>query len=140
LKDLDVKDSTINSEIETLRQHFDEFDFFYFHVKKTDSYGEDGNFDGKVKVIEDFDCCIPDIISLKPDVFVVTGDHSTPAIMKSHSWHPVPFLLYSSKNRGVHVSGFSERECLKGELGIFRAIEAMPLILSNAGRLQKFGA
>jgi 2,3-bisphosphoglycerate-independent phosphoglycerate mutase len=140
LKDLDVKDSTINSEIETLRQHFDEFDFFYFHVKKTDSYGEDGNFDGKVKVIEDFDRCIPDIISLKPDVFVVTGDHSTPAIMKSHSWHPVPFLLYSSKNRGVHVSGFSERECLKGELGIFRAIEAMPLILSNAGRLQKFGA
>ncbi len=140
LKNLEVKDSTIDGEIETLRRHFDEFDFFYFHIKKTDSYGEDGNFDGKVKVIEDFDSHVPDIISLEPDVFVVTGDHSTPAIMKSHSWHPVPFLLYSSKNRGAYVSGFSERECLKGELGIFRAIEAMPLILSNAGRLQKYGA
>lgn len=140
LKDLQVKDGTIESEIETLRKHFDEFDFFYFHIKKTDSYGEDGNFDGKVKVIEEFDRYIPDIIGLKPDVLVVTGDHSTPAIMRSHSWHPVPFLLYSATNRGSYLSGFSERECLKGELGIFRAVEAMPHILSHARRLQKFGA
>ena len=140
LKDLDVKDSSINSEIETLRKHFNEFDFFYFHIKKTDSYGEDGNFDAKARVIEEFDSFIPEIMSLKPDVLVVTGDHSTPSVMKSHSWHPVPFLLYSSKARAADIKGFSERECLRGELGIFRAVEAMPLILSHAGRLQKFGA
>jgi 2,3-bisphosphoglycerate-independent phosphoglycerate mutase len=137
---LEVEDTSIKSEIETLKRHFEEYDFFYFHVKKTDSYGEDGNYDGKVKVIEEFDSFVPDILSLKPDVMVVTGDHSTPAVMKSHSWHPVPFLLSSGYTRGGGSQGFSEKECLKGELGIFRATNAMTLILSHAKRLQKFGA
>ena len=137
---LEVEDTSIKSEIETLKRHFEEYDFFYFHVKKTDSYGEDGNYDGKVKVIEEFDGFVPDILGLNPDVLVVTGDHSTPAVMKSHSWHPVPFLLSSSNTRGGGSQAFSEKECLKGELGIFRATDAMTLILSHANRLQKFGA
>jgi 2,3-bisphosphoglycerate-independent phosphoglycerate mutase len=137
---LEVADTTIQSEIETLKRHFREYDFFYFHIKKTDSYGEDGNFDAKKKVIEEFDSFIPEILSLKPDVIVVTGDHSTPSVMKSHSWHPVPFLLSSVYARGGGSQGFSEKECLKGELGIFRATDAMTLILSHAKRLQKFGA
>ncbi|MFQ5787644.1 MAG: 2,3-bisphosphoglycerate-independent phosphoglycerate mutase [Thermodesulfobacteriota bacterium] len=137
---LEVADNSIESEIETLKRHYEEFDFFYFHIKKTDSYGEDGNFDAKAKVIEEFDNVIPKILDLSPDVLVVTGDHSTPSVMKSHSWHPVPFLLSSSNVRGGESTGFSERECLKGELGLFKATEAMTLILSHAGRLQKFGA
>jgi 2,3-bisphosphoglycerate-independent phosphoglycerate mutase len=137
---LEVADTSIKSEVETLKRHFKEFDFFYFHIKKTDSYGEDGNFDAKMRVIEEFDSFVPEILSLKPDVLVVTGDHSTPAVMKSHSWHPVPFLLSSSYTRGGGSSGFSEKECLKGELGIFRATDAMSLILSHAKRLRKFGA
>lgn len=137
---LEVADTSTKSEVETLRRHFKEFDFFYFHVKKTDSYGEDGNYWGKVKVIEEFDSFIPEILSLNPDVLVVTGDHSTPAVMKAHSWHPVPFLLYSSYTRGTGSLGFSEKECLKGELGIFRATDAMTLILSHSRRLNKFGA
>ncbi len=140
MKVLEVADTSTKSEVETLKRHFNEFDFFYFHVKKTDSYGEDGNYWGKVKVIEEFDSFIPEILSLNPDVLVVTGDHSTPAVMKGHSWHPVPFLLSSSYTRGGGSLGFSEKECLKGELGIFRATEAMTLILSHSRRLQKFGA
>jgi 2,3-bisphosphoglycerate-independent phosphoglycerate mutase len=137
---LEVADTSTKSEVETLKRHFKEFDFFYFHVKKTDSYGEDGNYWGKVKVIEEFDGFIPEILSLNPDVLVVTGDHSTPAVMKVHSWHPVPFLLHSSYTRGGGSLGFSERECLKGELGIFRATDVMTLILSHSRRLNKFGA
>jgi 2,3-bisphosphoglycerate-independent phosphoglycerate mutase len=137
---LEVADTTIKSEIETLKRHFEDYDFFYFHIKKTDSYGEDGNFEAKKRVIEEFDSFVPDILSLHPDVLVVTGDHSTPAVMKSHSWHPVPFLLSSSNTRGGGSQGFSEKECLKGELGIFKATDAMTLILSHAKRLQKFGA
>ncbi len=137
---LEVSGTSIESEVEVLKRHFKDFDFFYFHVKKTDSYGEDGNFDAKVKVIEEFDSFMPEILSLKPDVLVVTGDHSTPALMKSHSWHPVPFLLVSQYTRGGGSGAFSEKECLKGELGIFRATEAMALILSHARRLNKFGA
>jgi len=137
---LEVADTSTKSEVETLTRHFKEYDFFYFHIKKTDSYGEDGNYWGKVKVIEEFDSFVPEIMNLGPDVLVVTGDHSTPAVLKSHSWHPVPFLLYSSYTRGGGSLGFSEKECLKGELGIFKATDAMTLILSHARRLQKFGA
>ncbi|MGH7892422.1 MAG: 2,3-bisphosphoglycerate-independent phosphoglycerate mutase, partial [Thermodesulfobacteriota bacterium] len=137
---LEVEDMTIKSEIETLKRDFDKYDFFYLHVKKTDSYGEDGNFDAKAKVIEEFDSLVPEITALKPDVIIVTGDHSTPATMKSHSWHPVPILISSKYARGGGAEGFGESECSRGELGTFRAVDLMTLILAHAGRLQKYGA
>ena len=137
---LEVEDMSIKSEIDTLKRDFNKHDFFYFHVKKTDSYGEDGNFDAKVKVIEEFDSFIPQILELGPDVIAVTGDHSTPSTMKAHSWHPVPILISSEHVRGGGAESFGESECLKGELGTFRAADLMTLLLSHAGRLQKYGA
>ncbi|MDW8366091.1 MAG: 2,3-bisphosphoglycerate-independent phosphoglycerate mutase [Abditibacteriales bacterium] len=108
-------------QVRVLQQHWDDFDFFYVHVKKTDSYGEDGNFDAKVRVIEEVDESIPPLMSLKPDVLAVTGDHSTPARLKYHSWHPVPFLLWGAHVRPDEAQAFNERECLKGGLGRFAA-------------------
>jgi 2,3-bisphosphoglycerate-independent phosphoglycerate mutase len=137
---LSVEDTSIEGEIVALEKEFQNYDFFFLHVKKTDSYGEDGNFDAKVGVIEEFDSLIPRILELDPDVLVVTGDHSTPSVMKSHSWHPVPILLSSKLVRGGFSNGFSESECLRGELGMLRAIDIMPLMLAHSGRLQKFGA
>ena len=131
---------TIEGEIETLRQNFNSYDFFYLHVKKTDSCGEDGKFDEKVKVIEHVDGLLPAVLALEPDVVVVTGDHSTPASMRSHSWHPVPFLLWSPYVRLGHHRRFTEEECVRGVLGQFPAADAMPLMLANAVKLQKFGA
>jgi 2,3-bisphosphoglycerate-independent phosphoglycerate mutase len=110
------------------------------HVKKIDSYGEDGNFDGKVHKIEEFDRALPDILALNPDVLIITGDHSTPSVMKSHSWHPVPVMLKSPYVLGKTSQAFTERECLKGEFGIFPTVNLMTLALANAGRLKKFGA
>jgi 2,3-bisphosphoglycerate-independent phosphoglycerate mutase len=132
---------TISSETETLKQNFNDYDFFYFHVKKTDSYGEDGNFKDKVKVIEETDSQIPEILELKPDVILVTGDHSTPFSLASHSWHPVPALLWSKNARTDKVEKFGERACLQGALGPrIPAVDLMPLALANALRLEKFGA
>jgi 2,3-bisphosphoglycerate-independent phosphoglycerate mutase len=130
----------LREEIDFLKSNYDAYDFFFLHVKKIDSYGEDGNFQGKVSKIEDFDTYLPEILSLKPDVIMITGDHSTPAVLKSHSWHPVPVLLKSPYVLGNTSKGFSERECLKGELGIFPTMNLMALALANAGRLKKFGA
>jgi len=130
----------IREEIDFLKKNFDSYDFFFMHVKKIDSYGEDGNFDGKVHKIEEFDHALPEILSLKPDVLIITGDHSTPSILKSHSWHPVPVLLKSKYVLGKTSQAFTERECLKGELGILPTANLMPLALANAGRLKKFGA
>lgn len=137
---LEVEDSTIKSEVDTLIREYRNKDFFYMHIKKTDSYGEDGNFEGKAKVIEEFDSQLPRILDLKPDVLVITGDHSTPAVMKSHSWHPVPVLLSSKYCFGNNNDGFSENSCRHGELGILKSTELMPLMMAHSGRLKKYGA
>jgi len=126
--------------IDALEIHYDEFDFFYIHFKKTDSTGEDGNYEAKVDAIEEVDAFIPRITSLKPDVLVVTSDHSTPALLKGHSWHPNPFLLVSPTALPDTLSRFTERECARGLLGRFESIYAMPLMLAHAGKLKKYGA
>jgi 2,3-bisphosphoglycerate-independent phosphoglycerate mutase len=132
---------TLDDEIETLERHWNEYDFFYFHIKKTDSAGEDGDYNRKVTIIEEADSAIPRIMKLNPNVVVVTGDHSTPAVMKSHSWHPIPVLLWSKYCRNDMVNRFGERACLAGGLGSrFPTVDLMPLIMANAGRLNKFGA
>jgi len=132
---------TLEEEVETLRTHWTRYDFFYFHVKKTDSAGEDGDFAGKVAIIEHVDeVVIPAIISLGPDVLIVTSDHSTPALLKSHSWHPVPTLLHSRYCRPDEVQTFGERACMRGGLGLFPATDLMPLAMANALRLTKYGA
>lgn len=130
----------VQDEIDFLKKHYDKHDFFFLHVKKVDSYGEDGNFTEKRRRIEEFDAMLPQILELNPDVLIITGDHSTPSLMKGHSWHPVPVLLRSPYVLGGLCNGFSERECTKGELGIFPTVDLMSLALANAGRLKKFGA
>ncbi len=131
---------TIGDEFQALKKNFAYHDFFYVHIKKTDSYGEDGNFQAKIKVIEETDRYIPQLLSLKPDVVVVTGDHSTPSLLKAHSWHPCPFLLYSRFARVDEISRFTEKECVKGSLGRFPLVKTIPLMLSHGLRLKKFGA
>jgi len=131
---------TIASEVETLKKHWDECDFFFFHVKKTDSYGEDGNFDAKVHVIEEADAALLEILALSPDVVLISGDHSTPWALKAHSWHEVPVLLWSKYVRPDDVEAFGERPCMHGGLGHIRHYDMVPLMMANAGRLTKFGA
>ena len=117
------------------------YDFVFVHVKQTDSYGEDGNYDAKVKAIEEVDKAIPKLLQAKPDVLIVTGDHSTPARMQSHSWHPVPLLLWAPDTvRQDHVDQFGERACLAGGLGTVNGKDVMSIILAHAGRLNKYGA
>jgi 2,3-bisphosphoglycerate-independent phosphoglycerate mutase len=132
--------STLQEEIDVLEKEWNNFDFFFVHFKYTDSRGEDGNFQAKVKMIEEFDSIVPRVEALKPDVLIVTGDHSTPAAMKSHSWHPVPTLLVSSRCRPDRCQSFGEREALLGGLGHFEAMYLMPLALAHADRLGKYGA
>lgn len=131
---------TMQDEVATLREHWDEYDFFFMHFKYTDSAGEDGDFGRKVGVIEEIDGLIPEILRLEPDVLAITGDHSTPAILKAHSWHPVPFLLYSKWCLPDEADRFTERSVRRGSLGHFHASEAMGLMLANALKLLKFGA
>ncbi len=123
-----------------LKDNWDSHDYFFFHIKKTDSYGEDGNFDAKVSMIEEVDSYIPALLELKPDVLVITGDHSTPSQLRSHSWHPVPVLLHSKWARVDGVKRFDELSCLAGGIGRMSMRHLMSLALAHALRLKKFGA
>ena len=127
-------------EFATVREHFDAYDFFFVHIKKTDSYGEDGDFDHKVGVIESVDQALPALLDLKPDALIVTGDHSTPAVLKSHSWHPVPTMICAERCRADAVATYGETACIAGGLGRLPLMDVLPIALANAGKLGKFGA
>jgi 2,3-bisphosphoglycerate-independent phosphoglycerate mutase len=130
----------IKDEFATLAKNYANFDFFFIHIKGADTAGEDGDYDRKVKVIEEVDRTLPVLLDLKPDVVVVTGDHSTPALLKGHSWHPVPALLYSKVCRSDKATEFSESACLTGGLGRIAATALLPLAMANALKLTKYGA
>ncbi len=132
---------TAQEEFEVAQQVWNDYDFLFIHIKYTDSRGEDGNFDAKMKVIEEVDAALPMLLALKPDVLIITGDHSTPSQLKSHSWHPVPLLLWAPATaRRDRSVVFGEREASTGGLGTFRATDIMTLALAHAGRLAKYGA
>ncbi|MFM8172536.1 MAG: 2,3-bisphosphoglycerate-independent phosphoglycerate mutase [Pirellulaceae bacterium] len=132
--------STLEEQVATLKQAWNDYDFFFLHFKYTDSTGEDGDFQAKVERIEELDRVLPAIESLKPNVLIVTGDHSTPSYLKSHSWHPVPTLLVSDCCRPDPHTAFNESTCITGGLGHFESQYLMALALANAGRLGKYGA
>jgi len=138
--DLHPVTADVPSQIDALSKNFARYDFFFVHVKYADSRGEDGDFDGKVKVFEAVDPLIPLVRALNPDVLVVTGDHSTPSLLRSHSWHPVPVLLSAQSARVDRVEAFDEISCTAGGLGRQPAMNLMGLALAHAGRLVKFGA
>jgi 2,3-bisphosphoglycerate-independent phosphoglycerate mutase len=137
---LKVDGDTLTDEFCALEKNWSEYDFFYLHVKKTDTTGEDGDFLGKVRAIEEVDALMPRLMTLNPDVVIIGGDHSSPAVLKSHSWHPVPVLLYSRYVRADGIAEFGEHACARGSLGVLPAKDMMPIALANARRIAKYSA
>ena len=139
---MEIEDAgkTLEELFDSVKKYWNNYDYFYVHVKYTDSRGEDGKFNEKVKVIEQVDSLLQKITSLCPAVLAIAGDHSTPSVMKGHSWHDVPFMISSDKCRfGLHKT-FGENECRFGTIGHIDGYKLMGLMLAHAGRLNKFGA
>jgi len=132
--------STFADQIATLRERWNDFDFFFVHYKPADSAGEDGDFEAKTDALEAFDGSVPPLRELDADVLMIAGDHSTPAVLAGHSWHPVPFLLHSAWSRPDDAGAFNERACRRGALGVLPAVDVMPLAMAHARRLTKYGA
>lgn len=126
--------------VAALRRRFEDYEFHFLHFKPPDKAGEDGDFDRKVAVLEEADRIIPALMDIGPDVVIVTGDHSTPSRLRSHSWHPVPFLISGGAARNDAARTFGETPCARGAHGIVRGRALMPLAVARAGRLAKFGA
>ncbi len=131
---------TPEAQFRALAKNWENFDFFFVHIKKTDSYGEDGDLAGKISAIEEVDAALPLLRQLGPDVLIVTGDHSTPVALRSHSWHPVPTILWAKTVRPDGSNCFGEGSCASGSMGTFPATSLLPQALAHAGRLKRFGA
>ena len=132
--------TTYDDELATVRERWDDFDFFFIHYKAADTAGEDGDFQAKTAALEAFDRAVPALLDLGADVLMIAGDHSTPAALAGHSWHPVPFLLHSPWARRDSVDAFDEESCLHGALGVFPAVDALPIAMAHARRFTKYGA
>ncbi|MCD6415706.1 MAG: 2,3-bisphosphoglycerate-independent phosphoglycerate mutase [Planctomycetes bacterium] len=131
---------TVAEEFQTCLDRWDDYDYFFVHVKGTDQAGEDGDHEEKVSVIEQVDQSLPMLLGASPEALAITGDHSTPCPMALHSWHPVPLLMHSPRCGADRRPRFTEDECNFGGLGVFRSMFLMPLLLANAGLLDKYGA
>ncbi|WP_019586515.1 2,3-bisphosphoglycerate-independent phosphoglycerate mutase [Deinococcus apachensis] len=134
------EEDALEGKVKALTENWARYDFFYLHIKKTDSTGEDGDFAEKVHKIELFDELLPSLLALQPDVLCIVGDHSTPSKLTSHSWHPVPLLINSRYGRKDLAGRYTEEEAQKGSLGLRRGTDVMPLLMANALKLQKYGA
>ena len=130
----------MEEQLQRVRDEWDNYDFFFIHYKKTDAAGEDGDFERKMQALQEFDGYVPALLELGADVLMIGGDHSTPALMAAHSWHPVPFLIHSNYCREGHAKSFAEQECVRGSLGTFPAVDVMPLAMAHAMRFEKYGA
>jgi len=131
---------TIREQFERYLVEHDRYDYFFIHYKYTDKYGEDGNFEGKKKAIEELDAALPVLLQKKPDVLAITGDHSTPCALKGHSWHPQPLLLHSASSGSDKLDRFTETGANLGSLGVFEAKFLIRLMQANAKMFDKFGA
>lgn len=137
---IDFSGNSMKDEINALKNNYNNYDFFYLHIKETDVAGEDGNFEMKVKAIEEFDGVLPEILNLNFDAIAITGDHSTPVLFKKHSWHPVPVLINAKKCFRDGMNRFTERNCISGSIGTIPMEHLMSLLLAHAGKLEKYGA
>jgi 2,3-bisphosphoglycerate-independent phosphoglycerate mutase len=131
---------TIAEQFKRYKAEYDNYDFFFIHFKYTDKFGEDGNYEAKKKAIEDFDAALPILLEKRPDVIAITGDHSTPAPMKGHSWHPQPVLLTSAISGSDKLERFTETGANQGSLGVMEGKYLLRHMQANAMQFDKFGA
>lgn len=116
------------------------YDFVFVHVKACDSFGHDGNFKGKTKMLERIDKELVAPLRKSGHYIVVTGDHSTPCIRKAHSGHEVPILMYGKNERVDGVKKFDEVSCMAGGLGHLNGAEVMPMMLNLIGKGKMVGS
>ncbi|MBM3935303.1 MAG: 2,3-bisphosphoglycerate-independent phosphoglycerate mutase [SAR202 cluster bacterium] len=131
--------TSFDDELDTLEANWDKHDFFFLHYKPADAAGEDGNFEAKIAALEELDKRIPRLVNLGADTLVIAGDHSTPAVIGAHSWHPVPLMVHSMDTKGEGIDAFNERQCANGSIGRIPATSVMMLAMAHAGKLAKFG-
>ncbi len=108
----------LDKTLEALRK----YDIVYVHLKGPDEPGHDGDYIEKKKRVEDIDkYYVKPLLENKPSelAILVTADHATPPSRKAHTDDPVPIALWIPGMEPDQVTRYTEKECLKGKLGVY---------------------
>ena len=125
-------DTNLKGKLSTAKRALKRYNFVFCHIKATDTFSHDGDFQGKKKFIEKIDRELKSFLGIKNTLLVVTADHSTPCELKNHSADPIPLLMYENKIKRDQIEKFSEKACKKGKLGKIKQINLMKKILKFA--------
>jgi len=90
-------------------------DFVFLHVEAPDEMGHEGNIQGKITAIEDFDrdvvgTVLEGIPSLGEYRVAVLSDHPTPIVKKTHVSDPSPLAVISSRDEENLKTGVAFHE------------------------------
>ena len=114
-------------------QAMDTQNAIYVHIKGPDEFGHDGDAIGKMKNIEEIDKLffgtLLDNIDTSKVAIVVSGDHSTPCINKSHSDDPVPVLVSGNSVKKDGTTRFTEEQAKKGGMGLLAGADVIKMAI-----------
>ena len=109
-------------------------DYVYIHMEAPDECGHHGDLERKIYSIEQIDKVVKYVyteLTLSGEDFkiLICPDHPTPIKLMTHVSDPVPFLLYSSKEKVQGVDKYNETNA-KNSGVIFTGEELMQKLLS----------
>lgn len=113
------------------------YDFVFLHVEASDEAGHEGDFELKVKTIENLDhrICQPIIdATLDMDEHVTIAllpDHPTPCRLRTHSPAPVPFAIFRPGERPDRVPRYDEEVAQYGMYGTLSRDEFMKALFND---------
>lgn len=92
-------DTNYEGKAQTALEQLKEKDFIYLHVEAPDEASHNGDYEAKIKALEDLDSRlvknIVEGIANRPGYkILLLTDHPTPVSTKTHSLEPVPFAIY----------------------------------------------
>lgn len=99
-------------------------DFVFLHIEASDEAGHEGDYNLKIKTIENLDSrvCKPILEAVQqmnePIAIAVLPDHPTPCRIRTHTGEPVPFLIYRPGDHADSVERFSEHSAQQGSYGL----------------------
>jgi 2,3-bisphosphoglycerate-independent phosphoglycerate mutase len=127
-----INDYEIKAEIAA--KSLQEFDAIYVHIKGPDEFGHDGDARGKKKNIEDIDKrffgTLINKLKTNNYTIIISADHCTPCIMKSHSDDPVPILISGNMINKDGTSRFTEKYGEEGSIGLINGENILTFTLN----------
>ena len=109
-----------DGKIEVAKKCFESgCDYVYIHMEAPDECGHQGDVWGKVKAIEKVDYVVGEMVKYLEEqgdfTMVITPDHATPIVKKTHTAEPIPYMIYKSAKPNNGVLKYNETDAQSGE-------------------------